>query len=102
MKISDDLIDELNASIAKLEELVDQEPIRIRGVKYRDGDDAMEAQLYDAADEEYEHQIQLEREHALCDALDECVRMGVGVRHLRVLARECGACTWAMRQSLKG
>jgi hypothetical protein len=60
--------------------------------------------LYDRADDDeaYQHQIELEREHQLMDALDEAVAKGVSKESLRVLAMECGACTWAMRASLKG
>lgn len=76
----------------------------IRGMKFLDGDSAMEAQLYDQADDmqAQAHQLELEREEQTCKALDECVAKGVSRESLRVLARETGLCVWAMRQSLKG
>ena len=60
-------------------------------------------ELMDEADaaEEANHQQILDREHQLCDALDECVSKGVSRESLKTLAMETGACTWAMRKSLK-
>lgn len=88
------------------------EGIRIRGVMFRDADDALEAlkyeepmeHLYDEADsqEAQAYQLELERERQTCEALDECVAKGVSRDSLRVLARETGVCVWAMRNSLKG
>ena len=105
--------------------------IRVRGVAYRDADDALEAQrseevmsdidplflsilapmrpedpasIFDLADDQERAQAEIthQREEELCDALDACVRAGVAKMHLRTLARETGACTWAMKNSLKG
>ena len=105
--------------------------IRVRGVAYRDADDALEAQrseevmsdidplflsilapmrpedpasVFDLADDQERAQAEIthQREEELCDALDECVSKGVSRESLRTLARETGMCSWAMRESLKG
>lgn len=62
------------------------------------------AHVFDLADEDrqYEDSVQLEREHRLYDALNECVSKGVSKESLKVLAFETGARTWALTESLKG
>jgi hypothetical protein len=45
--------------------------------------------------------VQLDREHELHDALDECAAKGISKQSLLVLARETGGMTWALQQSLK-
>ena len=59
---------------------------------------------FDAMDAARWHQIDLEneREEMTEKALDECLAAGVSVESLRTLARECGATTWALKNSLKG
>jgi hypothetical protein len=59
------------------------------------------SELFDAADEAYEYREQLDREHELHDALDECAAKGISKQSLLVLARETGGMTWALQQSLK-
>jgi hypothetical protein len=58
-------------------------------------------ELFDAADAQYEHQAQLDRERELYDALNECASKGISKESLRVLARETGGTTWALQNSLK-
>ena len=63
-------------------------------------------ELFDQADEmdlARWHQIDLEneREEMTEKALDECLAAGVSVESLRTLARECGATTWALKNSLR-
>lgn len=63
-------------------------------------------QIFDQADEmdlARWHQIDLEaeREQMTEAALDACLKAGVEVEHLRTLARETGAVSWALRNSLK-
>lgn len=64
--------------------------------------------LYDAAAEEdrrYDEWRQREddeREMILEAALTEALDKGVSVESLRVLARECGAVSWALKNSLRG
>lgn len=64
------------------------------------------ATLYDGADEmdlARWHQIDLEneREQMTEAALDACLKAGVGVEHLRTLARETGCVSWALKNSLR-
>lgn len=65
------------------------------------------ADLYDAAAEEdrrYDEWRQRqddEREMRLEDALDACLKAGVAVEHLKVLAFECSATHWALKNSLR-
>ena len=60
--------------------------------------------LYDAADDAYDDWRQRrddEREMRLEEALTAALEAGVDREHLKVLAFETGAVSWAMKQSLK-
>ena len=91
MKISDPLIAELAESIVKLEKIVEE--------REELGD------LYDAAEdrcyEDWRQRQDDEREERLEAALTAALEAGVDREHLKVLAFETGAVSWALKQSLK-
>jgi hypothetical protein len=64
-------------------------------------------ELYDWASEEdrkydeWRQRQDEEREMILEDALNACRDAGVDVEHLKTLARETGATSWALKHSLK-
>jgi hypothetical protein len=63
--------------------------------------------LFDQADEMdlarwHQADLEAERLEILEQALDECAARGVSRENLKTLARETGATSWALKQSLKG
>ena len=91
MKIPDSLISELNESIVKLEKIVAEREENIYDAAER------EDRLYDDSRQQQDD----EREERLENALTAALEAGVAREHLKVLAFETGAVSWALKQSLK-